>query len=633
MSIISTKHIKYKFIKKDENNQNIGENIVLDDVNIDMEQGEFVAILGHNGSGKSTLARHLNALLLPDEGNVYIDGKDSKSVEELWTLREKCGMVFQNPDNQIVGVTVEEDIGFGPENLGIECNEIWSRVNDSLQKVDMNKYRKKSPNHLSGGQKQRVAIASSLAMKPKCIVFDEPTAMLDPQGRKEVMKIIRELNELENMTIILITHHMNEAVNADRVMVIDDGKIVLQGTPREVFSNVERIRELKLDMPQIMELSYELFKIGRFSRYDLLNAEEFVRQFEIDGIKTDTEQKIHGETEQKDTSEKSAKSESNGKSESIDKSEIIDKSEKSAFVSEENSCKVKSDGLIEKSDRKKTILELKNVNLSYESGTNMEVKAISDISLTLYSNEFIGIIGHTGSGKSSFVQLMNGLIKPTSGEIIYRGENIHVKGFDKKSLHCNIGLVFQCPESQLFEETVIKDVMFGPLNKGMSEEEAKQTAKDTLRMLDIGEKYYDNSPFELSGGEKRRVAIAGVIAMNPEVIILDEPTAGLDPRSRNNLLKALKVLRNERHKTIIIVSHNMEDMANYVERLIVMNDGKIMYDDNKKSVFKYAVELEKIGLDVPEVTAAMIRLKKMGYEVDTSAITIEEALRGMSTNA
>ena len=315
----------------------------------------------------------------------------------------------------------------------------------------------------------------------------------------------------------------------------------------------------------------------------------------IDGIKTDTEQKIHGETEQKDTSEKSAKSESNGKSESIDKSEIIDKSEKSAFVSEENSCKVKSDGLIEKSDRKKTILELKNVNLSYESGTNMEVKAISDISLTLYSNEFIGIIGHTGSGKSSFVQLMNGLIKPTSGEIIYRGENIHVKGFDKKSLHCNIGLVFQCPESQLFEETVIKDVMFGPLNKGMSEEEAKQTAKDTLRMLDIGEKYYDNSPFELSGGEKRRVAIAGVIAMNPEVIILDEPTAGLDPRSRNNLLKALKVLRNERHKTIIIVSHNMEDMANYVERLIVMNDGKIMYDDNKKSVFKYAVELEKIG--------------------------------------
>lgn len=278
MSIIKARNVKYKVRIKNENNEVIEEKKILDDLNIEVEPGDFIAILGHNGSGKSTFAKHLNALLLPDEGNIYIDGDDTKSVEELWKIREKCGMVFQNPDNQIVGVTVEEDVGFGPENLGVKTEKIWDRIKDSLTKVDMYKYRKKSPNHLSGGQKQRVAIASSLAMKPKCIVLDEPTAMLDPQGRKEVMDIIKSLNENENITVILITHHMNEAIMAKKVVVIDDGKIALQGTPREVFSNVEQIKKLKLDMPQIMELSYELYKCGKFGRYDILTIDEFVKR-------------------------------------------------------------------------------------------------------------------------------------------------------------------------------------------------------------------------------------------------------------------------------------------------------------------------------------------------------------------
>lgn len=585
MSIIKARNVKYKVRIKNENNEVIEEKKILDDLNIEVEPGDFIAILGHNGSGKSTFAKHLNALLLPDEGNIYIDGEDTKSVEELWKIREKCGMVFQNPDNQIVGVTVEEDVGFGPENLGVKTEKIWDRIKDSLTKVDMYKYRKKSPNHLSGGQKQRVAIASSLAMKPKCIVLDEPTAMLDPQGRKEVMDIIKSLNENENITVILITHHMNEAIMAKKVVVTDDGKIALQGTPRDVFSNVEQIKKLKLDMPQIMELSYELYKCGKFDRYDILTIDEFVKEIE----------KISNSQNDKDMAD------------IADKEDTEDTRNKSI----------------------EPILSLRNVSLKYEENTSMEVKALDDISLDIYNDEFIGIIGHTGSGKSSLVQVMNGLIKANGGEVTYKGENIQDKSFDKKRLHLDVGLVFQYPESQLFEETVLKDVMFGPLNKGMSEEEAKEAAKEALEMLGIGENYYNDSPFELSGGEKRRIAIAGVLAMNPEIIILDEPTAGLDPMSRNNLLNSLKRLQTDKEKTIIIVSHNMEDMANYVERLIVMNDGRVVFDDIKKNVFKYVGQLEQIGLDVPEVTKAMNVLKERNYNVSGNALTVKEALDEM----
>lgn len=600
MSIIKARNVKYKVRIKNENNEVVEEKKILDDLNIEVEPGDFIAILGHNGSGKSTFAKHLNALLLPDEGNIYIDGEDTKSVEELWKIREKCGMVFQNPDNQIVGVTVEEDVGFGPENLGVKTEKIWDRIKDSLTKVDMYKYRKKSPNHLSGGQKQRVAIASSLAMKPKCIVLDEPTAMLDPQGRKEVMDIIKSLNENENITVILITHHMNEAIMAKKVVVIDDGKIALQGTPRDVFSNVEQIKKLKLDMPQIMELSYKLYKCGKFDRYDILTIDEFVK--EIEKISNSQNDKDMADIADKEDTEDTKDAE-----DTEDTEDVEDTRNKSI----------------------EPILSLRNVSLKYEENTSMEVKALDDISLDIYNDEFIGIIGHTGSGKSSLVQVMNGLIKANGGEVTYKGENIQDKSFDKKRLHLDVGLVFQYPESQLFEETVLKDVMFGPLNKGMSEEEAKKAAKEALEMLSIGENYYNDSPFELSGGEKRRIAIAGVLAMNPEIIILDEPTAGLDPMSRNNLLNSLKRLQTDKAKTIIIVSHNMEDMANYVERLIVMNDGRVVFDDIKKNVFKYVGQLEQIGLDVPEVTKAMNVLKERNYNVSGNALTVKEALDEM----
>lgn len=262
MEIVKTKDLTFEYIRRDENDNVEGITTAVDNVSLSVEPGQFIAILGHNGSGKSTLAKHINGILFPTEGTVWVDGMDTSDENNLWQIRETAGMVFQNPDNQIIGQVVEEDVGFGPENMGVPTEEIWKRVEESLRVVGMYEYRKASPNRLSGGQKQRVSIAGVLAMHPKCIVLDEPTAMLDPVGRKEVIDAVRGLNEVEKITIILITHYMDEIVHADKVYVMDQGHIEMEGTPREIFSQVERLKELRLDVPQVTELAYLLRKKG-----------------------------------------------------------------------------------------------------------------------------------------------------------------------------------------------------------------------------------------------------------------------------------------------------------------------------------------------------------------------------------
>lgn len=275
MGIIKIKDLIFEYIRRDEEGNVEGITKAVDDVNLDIKQGDFVAILGHNGSGKSTLAKHMNAILYPSEGSVWVDGKDTQQEENIWDIRQTAGMVFQNPDNQIIGQIVEEDVGFGPENMGVETKEIWERVNESLKAVGMYEFRKFSPNKLSGGQKQRVSIAGVIAMHPKCIVLDEPTAMLDPQGRKEVIRAIRALNDVEKITIILITHYMEEVIYADQVYVMDKGKVTLQGTHREVFSQVDRLKELRLDVPQVTLLAHELREDGFPIPEGILTKEEF----------------------------------------------------------------------------------------------------------------------------------------------------------------------------------------------------------------------------------------------------------------------------------------------------------------------------------------------------------------------
>ena len=274
MSLINTTNLSFDYIKRDEDGNVEGIIRAVDDVNIEVKAGEFIAILGSNGSGKSTRAKHLNGLLFPTEGSVWVDGKNTADTSSVWDIRKSAGMIFQNPDNQIIGQVVEEDVGFGPENMGIPTEEIWQRVEESLKSVGMWEYRKSSPNRLSGGQKQRVSIAGVIAMHPKCIVMDEPTAMLDPNGRYEVIRAARALNEVENVTIILITHYMEEVIYADRVIVMDKGKVVMQGTPREVFSNINKLKELRLDVPQVTILAHELKKRGLMLPEGILTAEE-----------------------------------------------------------------------------------------------------------------------------------------------------------------------------------------------------------------------------------------------------------------------------------------------------------------------------------------------------------------------
>jgi energy-coupling factor transport system ATP-binding protein len=275
MGIIRIKDLVYEYIRRDEEGNVEGITTAVDDVSLDIKQGDFVSILGHNGSGKSTLAKHLNAILYPTEGTVWVDGKDTKNEAYIWDIRQTAGMVFQNPDNQIIGQVVEEDVGFGPENMGVPTKEIWERVEESLKAVGMYEYRKFSPNKLSGGQKQRVSIAGVIAMHPKCIVLDEPTAMLDPKGRKEVIRAVRALNDVEKITIILITHYMEEVIYSDKVFVMDKGKIAIEGTPREVFSQVERLKELRLDVPQVTLLAHELRNEGFPIPEGVLTKEEF----------------------------------------------------------------------------------------------------------------------------------------------------------------------------------------------------------------------------------------------------------------------------------------------------------------------------------------------------------------------
>lgn len=276
MSIVKTTRLIFEYIRRNEEGDVEGITRAIDRVNLDVKPGEFVAVLGHNGSGKSTLAKHLNAILYPTEGTVFVDGKDTIDEEKLWDIRRAAGMVFQNPDNQIIGQVVEEDVGFGPENMGVPTKEIWERVEKSLKSVGMYEYRKKSPNHLSGGQKQRISIAGVLAMQPKCIILDEPTAMLDPNGRKEVLEAVRELNKKEGITVIWITHFMEEVIAADKVYVMDGGSIAMQGTPKEVFSQVEKLKGLRLDVPQVTLLAHELQKKGVPLPNGILTIEELV---------------------------------------------------------------------------------------------------------------------------------------------------------------------------------------------------------------------------------------------------------------------------------------------------------------------------------------------------------------------
>ncbi len=604
MAFITAENLKHRFLKRDEEGQVVGEIPALDGIDLEVEPGQFIAVLGHNGSGKSTFAKHLNVLLSPTEGTLTVDGKNVQDEGEIWNIRQSAGMIFQNPDNQIVAGVVEEDVAFGPENLGVPTDEIISRVDESLESVGMTDYRHHSPNKLSGGQKQRVAVAGVVAMRPKCIIMDEPTAMLDPSGRREVLKTAHRLNREEGVTVILITHYMEEAAEADYIFVLDRGKVVMRGAPRDIFSRVDALKQYGLDVPQITRLAWELKQEGYSLPDGILNRKELLEA-------------LCGQAEARATAADERKSNQTNETlcgQAGSGEQTADAGDRDEMV-----------GMFEGGQQKKQKLRLEGVSYVYGEGTAYERQALKNINLTVYDGEFIGIIGHTGSGKSTMIQLFNGLLRTKEGHIYFEDRDISEPGFSMRALRGKVGLVFQYPEYQLFETTVLRDVAFGPKNQGLDEEAALERARAALRRVQLEDSCWEMSPFELSGGQKRRAAIAGVIAMEPDVLILDEPTAGLDPEGRDEIFSLIRGLHDRLHMTVLIVSHSMEDMADYVKRIIVMNRGEIMLDGTPPEVFAHIRELEEASLAVPQVTYLLAELRASGYPVDVSATTLESA--------
>lgn len=582
MKMVEIKNLIFEYFRRDDEG-NIEEAIeAISDVSLEINKGEFVAIVGQNGSGKSTLAKHLNALLLPESGEVIVDGMDIEDEEVRLSIRKTAGMVFQNPDNQIIANIVEEDVAFGPENMGVETADLWNRVEASLDMVDMQEYRSKSPNQLSGGQKQRVAIAGVLAMEPKCIIFDEATAMLDPMGRKQLIEIALDLKENKGITIILITHHMDEIVQADRVFVMNKGKLAATGTPKEIFAQKDLLIACGLTLPM---MDYYM---------DFLQEKEIVTFAEKETI-TDLTDLVQVLT--------------NKYSEQLEYINNIDYlKDDSVKKSKEEQAEMLTQGLY-----------LNDVSYVYNAGYTSETKALKNIDLSIARGEFVAVVGHTGSGKSTLMQMLNGLNKPTEGAVYFDGKDISDSDYPIKELRQKVGLVFQYPEYQLFAETVEKDVCFGPRNMNISKVEAQQRAYEAIELVGLPESIYDYSPFELSGGQKRRVAIAGILAMQPEYLVLDEPTAGLDPKSAEELLKMLKSLQEDKGMTVVIVSHSMEEVAEYADRLVVMDQGEILYDGSPWRVFLNEKQLLELGLDLPVGVALLHELKRVGFDISLEA--------------
>lgn len=652
MNNIEVKDCTYEYVRRDENDEVVEKLSAISHLNFTIEEGSFVCVLGHNGSGKSTLAKLFNALQIPTEGCVIISGMDSREEVNVFPIREKVGMVFQNPDNQIIASVVEEDVGFGPENIGVPTEEIWKRVADALEAVNMEAYRLKSPNHLSGGQKQRVAIAGTLAMEPKTIVLDEPTAMLDPSGRAEVIRSIRELNQKKGITIILITHYMEETVDADRIILMDQGKLVLDGTPKEIFSKVEELKSLRMDVPLITDLAHELRLSGMPVSEGILKEDELVEELlAIFGEDSFVEEIEKGQKEEEPEGE-SDRVASAVTENSIGKRSEEMHSQATSISSEEKAIEAEIEKETDKETEKDFILKVENLSCIYQKGTAMESYALKDIHLSIKRGSFSALIGHTGSGKSTLLQHFNGLIKPEEGEIsvhfrknpalilqdkgflFWKGKKRKVEkegvlsfreeGFDFQGLRFKVGLVFQYPEYQLFEETVFEDVLFGPKNQGLSLEEARKEAEEALRSMGVEEALWQKSPFELSGGQKRRVAIAGVLAMEPELLILDEPTAGLDPAGREELFQVIAHLQERYAMTILLVSHSMDDVARYAEEVFVLNQGECIRQGSPEEVFSHKKEMEELGLGLPQIRAFLYSLEEKGLSFPKKN-TVEEA--------
>lgn len=584
----------------------------LDGVDLNIEDGEFFCILGGNGSGKSTFAKHLNALLQPDAGTVRINGMDASDPEMVYDIRSTAGMVFQNPDDQLVATLVEDDVAFGPENLGVPSAQIAQRVREALKGVGLVGFERHETHALSGGQKQRVALAGVLAMEPRVLILDEASSMLDPRGRKGLMKACRALHD-RGMTIVMITHFMEEAAEADRVAVFREGRVAMLGTPEEILTRADELEQLNLDMPESCRLGMALRAKGVSVCAQVREADmiaEISRAFaEWGGADIAAQPSAHSSRI------------AGGISPAIDETDASEPVIEISHLSHSYSLSARE----RRRWHKRSASADTSSKQALWGNDPANPWALHDVSLTVRRGEFLGLAGHTGSGKSTLVQHLNGLIRPQEGSVCALGLDLSQKK-DAAAVKAKVGVVFQYPERQLFAETVVQDVAFGPHNLGLSQDEvarrvASSLARVGLDLATIG----DKSPFELSGGQQRRVAFAGVLAMEPEVLVLDEPMAGLDPAARRDFLGLIRRLHDE-GLTVVMVSHSMDDLANCCDRIVVMNEGAVFAEGVPAQVFAHADELKSIGLGVPAAQRMALALTEVGVPLHFDGLYTVESL-------
>ena len=584
----------------------------LDGVDLNIEDGEFFCILGGNGSGKSTFAKHLNALLQPDAGTVRINGMDASDPELVYDIRSTAGMVFQNPDDQLVATLVEDDVAFGPENLGVPSAQIAQRVREALKGVGLVGFERHETHALSGGQKQRVALAGVLAMEPRVLILDEASSMLDPRGRKGLMKACHALHD-RGMTIVMITHFMEEAAEADRVAVFRAGRVAMLGAPEEILTRADELAELNLDMPASCCLGTALRAKG-------VPVHAQVREVDMVAEIAQTYADRSGE----DAAGRPSASDSrvlDNASSATDGTAASEPVIEISHLSHSYSLSARE----RRRWHKRSAVAGKSSKQALWGNDPSSPWALRDVSLTVRRGEFLGLAGHTGSGKSTLVQHLNGLIRPQEGSVYALGLDLANKK-DAAAVKAKVGVVFQYPERQLFAETVTQDVAFGPHNLGLSQVEVVRRVESSLARvgLDLAT-VGDKSPFELSGGQQRRVAFAGVLAMEPEVLVLDEPMAGLDPAARRDFLGLIDRLHRE-GLTVVMVSHSMDDLANCCDRIIVMNEGAVFAEGTPAQVFAHADELKSIGLGVPAAQRMALALARAGVPLRGNRLYTVEAL-------
>lgn len=589
-----------------------GAALALDGIDLKIEDGEFFCILGGNGSGKSTFAKHLNALLQPDAGTVCVNGMDASDPELVYDIRSTAGMVFQNPDDQLVATLVEDDVAFGPENLGVESAQIAQRVREALKAVGLVGFERHETHALSGGQKQRVALAGVLAMEPRVLILDEASSMLDPRGRRGLMKACRALHD-RGMTIVMITHFMEEAAEADRVAVFRAGRVAMLGTPEEILTRADELAQLNLDMPASCCLGTALRAKG-------VPVHAQVR--EVDMVAEIAQ--AYADRSGEDTAGRPSASDSrvlDNVSSATDGTAVSEPVIEISHLSHSYSLSARE----RRRWRKRSATAGKSNKQALWGNDPSSPWALRDVSLTVRRGEFLGLAGHTGSGKSTLVQYLNGLIRPQEGFVRALGLDLANKK-DAAAVKAKVGVVFQYPERQLFAETVVQDVAFGPHNLGLPQAEVVHRVESSLARvgLDLAT-VGDKSPFELSGGQQRRVAFAGVLAMEPEVLVLDEPMAGLDPAARRDFLELIDRFHRE-GLTVVMVSHSMDDLANCCDRIVVMNEGTVFAVGTPAQVFAHADKLRSIGLGVPAAQRMALALAEAGVPLRRGGLYTVESL-------